>query len=65
MELITSSQVSFRVENVVGAVIYESNPITVNGLHTEKISLNDVPTGVYFVNILAGNNQLVKKIIVK
>ena len=65
MELITSSQVSFRVENLVGAVIYESNPITVNGLHTEKISLNNVPTGVYFVNILAGNNQLVKKIIVK
>ena len=65
MELITSSQVSFRVENLVGAIVYETKSIIIDGAHSETISIGNVPTGVYFVNIQVGENNLVKKLIIE
>ena len=65
MELISNSNVSFRVENLVGALVYETQSITIDGAHSETISLGNVPTGVYFVNIRVGDNNLVKKLIIE
>ena len=65
MELISNSNVSFRVENLVGALVYETQSITIDGAHSETISLGNVPTGVYFVNIQVGDNNLVKKLIIE
>jgi len=65
MELISNSNVSFRVENLVGAIVYETKSIIVDGAHSETISIGNVPTGVYFVNIQVGENNLVKKLIIE
>ena len=60
MELISNSNVSFRVENLVGALVYETQSITIDGAHSEIISLGNVQTGVYFVTLQVGDNNLVK-----
>ncbi|MDB0063172.1 PKD domain-containing protein, partial [Crocinitomicaceae bacterium] len=65
MELISNSNVSFRVENLVGAIVYETKSIIIDGAHSETISIGNVPTGVYFVNIQVGENNLVKKLIIE
>lgn len=65
MTLLGSSDITVRVENMLGAIVYESTPSTVQGNHSENISLGNAPAGMYFVRVLAGEQQLVKKIIVE
>lgn len=65
MNLITSSDITVRVENMLGAIVYESTPGIVHGAYSENITLGNAPAGMYFVRVLAGEQQLVKKIIVE
>ncbi|MFK7783531.1 MAG: PKD domain-containing protein [Crocinitomicaceae bacterium] len=65
MTVLGSSDITVQVENMLGAIVYESNPGTVQGAHSENISLGKAPAGMYFVRVLAGKQQLVKKIIVE
>lgn len=65
MTVLGSSDISVQVENMLGAIVYESNPGTVQGAYSENISLGEAPAGMYFVRVLAGKQQLVKKIIIE
>lgn len=65
MTVLGSSDIAIKVENMLGAIVYESNPGTVQGAHSENISLGNAPAGMYFVRVLAGEQQLVKKIIIE
>ena len=65
MTVLGSSDITVQVENMLGAIVYESTPGTVQGTHSENISLGNAPAGMYFVRVLAGKQQLVKKIIVE
>jgi PKD repeat protein len=65
MTVLGSSDITVQVENMLGAIVYESNPGTVQGTHSENISLGEAPAGMYFVRVLAGKQQLVKKIIIE
>lgn len=65
MDVLTSTDVEIRIENVLGAIVYESTPGVIEGVHTEEVNLGGSPAGMYFIRILAGEGQLVKKIILE
>lgn len=65
MTVLGSSDITIRVENMLGAIVYENTSGTVQGTHSESISLGNAPAGMYFVRVLAGEQQLVKKIIIE
>ena len=60
-----SLDIAVRVENMLGAIVYESIPGKVQGKHTEIVSLGNAPAGMYFVRVFAGGQQLVKKLIIE
>ena len=65
MDVLSSTNITIQVENVLGAIVYESNPGVIEGTHTEEVSLGAAQSGMYFVRVLAGDQQLVKKIIIE
>lgn len=65
MTVLASSDITVQVENILGAIVYVSAPGSVQGTYSENISLGNAPAGMYFVRVLAGEQQLVKKIIVE
>ena len=65
MTVLGTSDITVQVENMLGAIVYESTPGSVQGNHSESISLGNAPAGMYFVRVLSGEQQLVKKIIVE
>lgn len=65
LTVVSSSDVTLRVENVLGARVYESKPGMIEGTYSEVISLGNAPAGMYFVRVIAGEQELVKKIIVE
>jgi PKD repeat protein len=64
MDMLASTDVEIRVENMLGQIVYQSNPGVIAGTHTEEIALGSSPAGMYFVRVLAGGQQLVKKVII-
>jgi len=50
---------NISIFNLYGDIIFETNK------YAERISLNDVASGVYFVKITVGNDQLIKKLIIQ
>lgn len=65
MTVLADSDITVQVENILGAIVYTSTPGSVQGTYSENISLGNAPAGMYFVRVLAGEQQLVKKIIVE
>lgn len=65
MTVLASSDVTVEVENILGAIVYESTPGAVQGNYSENISLGNAPAGMYFVRVTAGKQQLVKKIVIE
>ncbi len=65
MTVLADSDITVQVENILGAIVYVSAPGSVQGTYSENISLGNAPAGMYFVRVLAGEQQLVKKIIVE
>jgi PKD repeat protein len=65
MTVLADSDITVQVENILGAIVYTSTPGSVQGAYSENISLGNAPAGMYFVRVLAGEQQLVKKIIVE
>jgi len=65
MDVITNSNVNIRIENILGAIVYESNLGTIEGQHNEVIDLNNAEAGVYFVSITAGDQNIIKKIVIE
>ncbi len=65
MTVLASSDITVEVENILGAIVYESTPGSVQGNYSENISLGNAPAGMYFVRVTAGKQQLVKKIVIE
>jgi PKD repeat protein len=65
LTLVSSTDLTLRVENMLGALLYESKPGTIEGAYSETISLGNAPAGMYFVRVIAGEQELVKKIIIE
>jgi PKD repeat protein len=65
MTVLASSDITVEVENILGAIVYESTPGAVQGNYSENISLGNAPAGMYFVRVTAGKQQLVKKIVIE
>jgi parallel beta-helix repeat protein len=65
MQVLASSNVTIRVVNTIGAVVFESTPTIVEGVYSEAISLGNVEGGVYFVEVLANDSKLIKKLVIE
>ncbi len=65
MQVLAASNVTIRVENMLGALVHETTPTIVEGVYSETIELGNVEAGVYFVEVTAGDNTLVKKLVIE
>ncbi len=65
MELLTNTSVEVRVENIIGQVVYDNTLGSIEGQHNEVVVLNNAVSGVYFVRIIAGEEEIMKKIIIE
>ena len=54
---------NYNVYDVSGKKILQKNLGVLNGLHTESISLENVPSGVYFVELKSGDVSSTKQLI--
>jgi PKD repeat protein len=65
MDVLTNSTIDIRIENILGAVVYENNLGQIEGQHNEVINLRNAESGIYFVNITAGDQKIMKKIVIE
>jgi PKD repeat protein len=65
MDINNNSTIDIRIENILGAIVYESNLGNIEGQHSEVIDLNNAEAGVYFVSITAGDQNIIKKIVIE
>lgn len=65
MDVITSSTVDIRIENILGALVYESNLGQIDGKYNEVINMKNAEAGVYFVRITANDHEIMKKIVIE
>ncbi len=56
---------SIKVKNLLGAVLFEEGFNLENGSNSKLISMNDLPKGIYIVEIWSENKKLESKKIVK
>jgi hypothetical protein len=60
-----SSDIEIRIMNVLGAVIYSENLKNFSGTYNEKITLDKVSKGLYFINVSSGTRKNTGKLIVE
>ncbi len=66
VNLTEASVLSLEVFNVTGQKVYEKNyGKTAAGVHTLQFNGSDLPAGLYFYTVRAGNNTVTKKMIVR
>ena len=65
LELSYKQSVGIKILNLSGKIAY-LNPVKTyeSGKNTIHFNLNDLPTGIYFVQIKTGSQQFVKKLII-
>jgi hypothetical protein len=61
---LNSDRLSIAIYDLVGELVYQNFSESVSGDYSKTIQLNEVKTGVYFIKICAGENLLVKKIVI-
>jgi len=61
---VTNSSVEFKVFNMLGAVIFDSNYKTSKGVNTIKIDANSFAPGVYIYSITNGDKTITKRMVV-
>lgn len=62
--LIQNSNIKINITNINGAIIYTQNEGSkFKGQHTSVVNLNSLNSGTYFVNIIAGNQAIAKKVV--
>ncbi len=58
------SKVQVKLMNLIGEIVYESNETNLAGEHAGKISLAQLPKGVYALCLSTGHGVAVKKVVV-
>lgn len=58
-----SSQVSIKINDIAGKLIYQSEKIETSGYHQMRINNLPIKTGVYFMTLTAGDQSNVIKLI--
>ncbi|MDQ3047179.1 MAG: SBBP repeat-containing protein [Bacteroidota bacterium] len=61
--LATASDVTITVNNIAGQLISRSELKSQNGVVTRKIDLKENPNGIYYLQIITGNEVINRKII--
>ena len=61
---VANSKVDFKVYNMLGAVIFDSNYNASKGINTIKIEANSFAPGVYIYSITNGDRTITKRMIV-
>lgn len=61
---VTNTNVEFKVFNMLGAVIFDSNYKAIKGLNTIKLEANSFAPGVYIYSITNGDKTITKRMIV-
>lgn len=65
MNLNEGMNVAFELTDVRGAIVWSSNAGTVDGAFTKNVQLSNQPEGMYFLKIVAGEHETVRKMIIK
>ena len=60
----TAQEVEFRLVDITGKYIYTANESTVQGSVTHQINLSAYASGIYLVEITAGNEIIRKKLVI-
>jgi hypothetical protein len=58
-----SGVINYRISTITGAVVYEAKEIKEPGIFNKQINLDNNPPGIYFVELTAEGERLVKKLI--
>jgi len=61
---VNSNDVEFKVYNMLGSVVYNSNLKSVKGLNTITMEANSFSPGVYMYSIKNGDNTITKRMVV-
>ena len=65
LDLKSDQQVSLKIIDLSGKVILSKNYGRLNGTYDLPIGLNGIESGVYFVNLLIGDQAITQKLIVE
>ena len=58
-------RVTLQIIDIAGKVVRRKDYGQLNGAYTLPIGLNDLESGIYFVNLLIGNRAITQKLIIK
>ncbi|MGZ8553700.1 MAG: choice-of-anchor tandem repeat GloVer-containing protein [Chitinophagaceae bacterium] len=58
-------KISLTVTNLLGAIIYSESKRNVTGEYSGTIDLSKYPKGIYFLELVSGEERLVKKIVLQ
>jgi hypothetical protein len=58
-----SGVIKYKVSTITGAVVYEAKEFKESGIFNRQINLDKNPPGIYFVELTAEGERLVKKLI--
>jgi len=58
-------ELNIKIFSASGVMIYGERKLSVDGSYSEKITLNDAGSGIYYILLENGNGKIVKKILVR
>jgi len=62
--LLQNTSVKINITNINGEIVFTQNEgVKYPGQHTSVVNLNSLKSGMFFVNIIAGNQAVAKKVI--
>jgi hypothetical protein len=56
------AQVSLRVMDMIGKLVYSQNTVSADGMNNYELDLNHLPQGMYLLDITDGVNRITKKV---
>lgn len=60
-----ANKAEYFLLNYQGQVVYNSNQMNINGVHTNKIDLTGVAKGIYYLRLHTGTTTTVKKVVIQ
>ncbi|MCD6112859.1 MAG: Omp28-related outer membrane protein [Bacteroidales bacterium] len=60
-----NKNLNLKIYNSLGIIVFEQSNIVLKGKYSKNMNLNNLPNGVYFLNIYNENINTIKKIIIQ
>ena len=57
--------VQMRIFNAFGSEVYRENDLVINGATSKLVNLNDLPEGIYYLNLHGDGVNIIKKIVIQ